>query len=379
VSNRLVLLGGGHAHLFVLEGVAGGGFAGCEITLVSPVRSQAYSGMVPGMLAGQYQPRQLSFDLEAIARTAGVKYVGMAATAIRAAAAEVDLSDGTGLGYDVLSVAIGSTAQGAELPGVADRALRLKPIDRALEIIHALDRASRAEADPAVVVVGGGAAGIEIALAARARLRLLAGREAGTVTLLEAAPQLLGGEQPATERAVRRALARNRIFLRMAAQVRSATPETVCLADGTELPARVLIWATGAGSPGLFRTSGLAVDRRGFLLVDERLRSVSDARVFAAGDAASLAGWPDMPKAGVYAVREGPVLRDNLAAACAGADPPRSYTPQHRFLTLLNTGDGRAVLSYPPWAADGRWAMRLKDWIDRGFVRRFQRLESSER
>jgi selenide,water dikinase len=120
------------------------------------------------------------------------------------------------------------------------------------------------------------------------------------------------------------------------------------------------------------------VHQHGFLLVDERLRSVSDARVFAAGDAASLAGWPDTPKAGVYAVREGPVLRDNLAAACAGDDPPRSYAPQQRFLTLLNTGDGRAVLSYPPWAASGRWVMRLKDVIDRRFVRRFHRLERGE-
>jgi len=379
VTRRLVLLGGGHAHLFVLEALAGGRFAGCDATLVSPVQRQAYSGMVPGMLAGQYQPGQLSFDLEAIARAAGVSYVGTAAAAIRADAAEVELADGARLGYDVLSVATGSTVQGGDLPGVADRALLLKPIERALEIVPALERAVRADVDPAVVVVGGGAAGIEIALAARARLRLLAGRDAGTVTLLEAAPRLLGAEQQAGEGAVRRALVRNRVFFRLSAEVRSASAEAVCLADGTELPARVLIWAAGAASPGLLRSSGLAVDSRGFLLVDERLRSVSDARVFAAGDAASLAAWPDTPKAGVYAVREGPVLRDNLAAACAGADPPRSYTPQRRFLALLNTGDGRAVLSYPPWAAYGRWVMQLKNWIDRGFVRRFQRLEGSEK
>lgn len=292
------------------------------------------------MLAGQYQPEQLCFDLEAIARAARVSYVSAAAAAIRADAAEVELVDGTRLGYDVLSVATGSTVPGGDLPGVADRALLLKPIERALEIAPALERAVRADVDPALVVVGGGAAGIEIALAARARLRLLAGRDAGTVTLLEAGPRLLGSEQPAGERAVRRALIRNQIFFRLGAEVRSASAEAVCLADGTELPAPVLIWAAGA--------------------------------------AASLAAWPDTPKAGVYAVREGPVLRDNLAAACAGADPPRSYAPQPRFLALLNTGDGRAILSYPPWAAQGRWVMRLKDVIDRRFIRRFQKLERRE-
>ncbi len=223
MTRRLVLLGGGHAHLFVLEALAGGRFAGCDATLVSPVQRQAYSGMVPGMLAGQYQPGQLSFDLEAIARAAGVSYVGTAAAAIRADAAEVELADGARLGYDVLSVATGSTVQGGDLPGVADRALLLKPIERALEIVPALERAVRADVDPAVVVVGGGAAGIEIALAARARLRLLAGRDAGTVTLLEAAPRLLGGEQQAGEGAVRRALVRNRVFFRLSAEVRSAS------------------------------------------------------------------------------------------------------------------------------------------------------------
>ena len=376
---RLVLLGGGHAHLFVLEGAAGGAFAGTDVTLVAPVRRQAYSGMVPGMIAGIYGPDQLSFDLAAMAGVAGARWVSGTCHRIRAEAGRVELADGSCIEYDVLSVATGSTARGVERPGVVEHALQVKPIDRAAEIAPALAAVARSGAVPSVAIVGGGAAGIEIACAVRARLRLIAGGGIGTVTLIEATPSLFGGRQPAAERVTRRALARNGVTLRTGADVSSVGASGVRLTDGTEVPAHVLVWATGPAATDLLRTSGLALDRHGFLAVDDRLRSVSHPAVFAAGDAATPARWADTPKSGVYAVREGPVLCANLAAACRGAEPPRTYRPQRGALALLNTGDGSAILCYGPLATSGRWAMALKDRIDRRFVRRFQRLESGEK
>jgi pyridine nucleotide-disulfide oxidoreductase family protein len=371
---RLVLLGAGHAHLFVLEAVAQGAFADAEVTLVSPLERQVYSGMIPGMLAGRYRPEELSFDLEAIARRAGVRYVSAAGRRIRADGAEIELDGGAALPYDILSIATGSTVRGTDLPGIGSRALSIKPIDRALAIVPALAEALRADKHPPVVVAGGGAGGIELALAVRARLSLLAGAGTGIVTLLESAPRLFGGRLPSLEHVVERALARNQVALRCSAEVVAATESGVRLEDGSEVRARVLIWAAGAAAPDLLRTSGLALDAQGFIVVDERLRSVSHPRIFAAGDAATPARWPDTPKAGVYAVREGPVLCANLAAASRGLDLPRVYRPQRRALALLNTGDGRAILSYGRLAASGKWVMALKDGIDRKFVRRFQRL-----
>jgi pyridine nucleotide-disulfide oxidoreductase family protein len=376
---RLVLLGGGHAHLFVLEGARGGAFAGTDVTLVAPVRRQAYSGMVPGMIAGVYGEEELSFDLAAIAKAAGVRWVSGTGHRIRAEAGRIELADGSRVEYDVLSVASGSAARGVERPGVVEHALQVKPIDRAAEIAPALAAVVRAGAVPSVAIVGGGAAGIEIACAVRARLRLIAGGGVGAVTLLEAAPRLFGGQLPAAERVACRALARSRVTLRTGAEVSSASASGVRLTDGTEVPAHVLIWATGPAATDLLRTSGLALDRQGFLAVDDRLRSVSHPAVFAAGDAATPARWPDTPKSGVYSVREGPILCANLAAVCRGAEPPRTYRPQRRSLALLNTGDGSAILCYGPLATSGRWAMALKDRIDRRFVRRFKQLESGER
>ncbi len=378
VVTSLVLLGGGHAHLFVLEGATQGAFAGTEVTLVAPVRRHAYSGMVPGLIAGAYRPDQLSFDLAAIARAAGVRWVSGTARRIRGDAGRIELADGSRVDYDVLSVATGSTARGVERPGVAEHALQVKPIDRAVEIAPALASVARTGAVPSVAIVGAGAAGIEIACAVQARLRLIAGGGAGAVTLLEAGPALFGGRMPGAERVARRALVRNGITLRTGADVSSVSASGVRLTDGTELPAHVVIWATGPAATDLLRTSGLALDGQGFLAVDDRLRSVSHPAVFAAGDAAAPPRWPDTPKSGVYAVREGPILCANLAAACRRAELPRTYRPQRRSLALLNTGDGGAILCYGSLATSGRWAMALKDRIDRRFVRRFQQLESSE-
>ncbi|MGH7631822.1 MAG: FAD-dependent oxidoreductase, partial [Gemmatimonadales bacterium] len=285
----------------------------------------------------------------------------------------VVLEDGGSLGYDLLSIATGASAEGADLPGVAEHALRVKPISQAVEIVRALERAARASG-PAVVVVGGGAAGIELALAARARLRQL-DRPAAGVTVIESGPRLLGGRMAVAERAVARALAANRVAVRLGSKVAAVAADALHLDTGAALPADLVIWATGAAPPPLLRKSGLRVDARGFLLVDDRLRSVSDPAVFATGDAATLEDYPDTPKAGVYAVREGPVLWRNLAAAARGVALVTRYRPQPRFLALLNTGDGRAVVSYAAAATWSTWGMQLKDWIDRRFVRRFQALE----
>jgi selenide,water dikinase len=367
-----VLLGGGHAHLFVLEGLTRQRLPDVETTLVSLDRRHAYSGMVPGMIGGRYDVASLSFDLAAISRRARVRFVQAEAAAIDAENRCLRLADGQALGYDVVSIAVGSTVQGEDVPGVVEFARRVKPIGRAVELVPALERVA-AGRPPAVVVVGGGAAGVEVALGLRARLRRL-GRSDAEVTLVESTDRLLGGRMPAAERLARRALAANGVAVLL------GTPVDRVRADGIEIrgrhvPAELVVWATGATATNLLRRSGLASDRRGFVLVNDHLQSVSHPEVFAAGDAASLARFPDTLKAGVYAVREGPVLWANLQAAVSGRTLPRRYRPQPRFLALLNTGDGRAILSYGSVALWGRTWMALKDRIDVGFMRRFQRLQ----
>jgi selenide, water dikinase len=374
-TRRLVLVGAGHAHLFVLEQLALGCFPRAEVTLLSPHAAHLYSGMLGGLITGRYGLEDAYLDLPSLAAKAGARFVPGSAVSIDIATRWIGVDGSRKLPYDIASFAIGSEIRPAKAPA-GDTGLSVKPIDGAGRIAEALERLPQAE--PTAVVVGGGAGGVEIALNIKARLRAL-GRTGPHVVLVDRHRRLLANRSEACAREATRVLAQNRIQVILGMQVEQAGAGTVRLSGGTELPYDTMVWATGASAPEIFRASGLEADHAGFLLVDSTLRSVSDPAIFAAGDAATLRPFPATPKSGVYAVRQGPILARNLGLALTGGGSERfqHYRPQRRSLVLINTGDGRAIFSYGPIALTGRWVMRLKDRIDRGFMRRFQRLTAT--
>jgi selenide,water dikinase len=371
---RLVLVGAGHAHLFVLEALARGRFPPARVTLVAPHARHLYSGMVSGFIGGRYGIDDLAFDLPSLAAKAGAAYIRGSALRLDTVARQVELDTGERVAYDIASFAIGSGVSGADLPGVRQWALTVKPIDTVESMLTTLERRAAAGV-PRVVVVGGGAGGVELALGLRAGLRRM-GLADAPVSLLDRQRRLLADRSAASARAAARALADNAIEVRVESDVGEVRSGVVRLKNGAEIEFDLLVWATGAAASSLFRTAGLETDDRGFLLVDDSLRSVSDPAVFAAGDAATLRQFPGTPKSGVYAVREGPVLSHNLALALSNGESQdyRHFRPQTRSLVLVNTGDGRALISYGAVALTARWAMVLKDWIDRRFMGRFHRL-----
>jgi selenide,water dikinase len=346
------------------------------VTLVAPAAGHGYSGMIPGHLAGRYHLADLRFDVPRLAERAGIHFRPGLAAGMDLGTREVLLADGGRLPFDVVSFAVGADVAGRDLPGVQQHALFLRPIDAAARIVPAVETAVAGRGSAVhAAVVGGGSAGVEVALAMRGLLRRL-GQPDGRVTLVEGQAVVLSDRGPAAAREATRALASNRVTVLLGSTVVAVDRNTVHLPDGKKLAVDVVIWAAGPAAPGLFRASGLATDGAGYLLVGGSLESVSHPGVFAAGDAATLASAPATPKAGVYAVREARVLGHNLALASAGESPARyhHYRPQRRFLALLNTGDGRAILSYGPFALTAGWVMCWKDRIDRRFVRRFGRI-----
>lgn len=359
---RLVLVGPGHAHLYVLEALARAPVPGVETVLVSLGTRQLYSGMVPGWIAGDYALEQLSFDLAGLARAAGARLEPSGAAGLRADRRELQLGDGQVLGYDVASFDIGSLPAGTELPGVKEHALVLKPLERALAVLTEAARQSGP-----LLVVGGGAAGVELALCLQART----GRP---TTLLERGEEVPRGAPRAARRLVREVLARRGVELRTAATLASLSSEAAQLESGESLPFTTCVWAAGARAPELFAGSGVAVDAQGYLAVEDTLRSPSHPELFAAGDCAGFISGQRVPKAGVYAVRQGPVLSANLRAVLTGQGPLRPYRAQRGFLSLLNVGDGTAVGAWKGLAFHSRVMWWLKDTIDRRFMARFQRL-----
>lgn len=368
-QRHLVIVGGGHAHVFVLKSLAMRPEPALRLTVVSPHSYATYSGMVPGVLAEQYQLGEAQIDIRALAARARAAFMADRVIRIDAQRRMVHLQERPPLVYDLLSLDIGSTPAAAERVDPNARATMVKPIEVAASEIDAAFRVPPPPEGRRIVVVGAGAGGTEIAFALAARLR----REGqGTVTICDVAAQPVVARSPGTSRRVVRAFVHHGINFLAGVEVENVDEYGVRLNDGRHLPAHLVVWATGAAGPRLLAASGLPVDARGFLRVDDDLRCIEHPHIFAAGDCATLTSHPTLPKAGVYAVRQGPVLAANLRAAARGARL-QTYQPQRGFLSLLNTGDGKAILSYGRFAWWSRWAWRLKDRIDRAFIRRYAR------
>jgi selenide,water dikinase len=370
---RIVLLGGGHSHVEVLRRFGLAPAAEVELVLVSPHRRTPYSGMLPGLVAGHYTFAETHIDLERVARFAGARFLATIATGLDPAARVVTLADGTSLAFDLVSLDIGSRPATAGIPGAAAHALGVKPADAFLRAWDALLERARAGALKRAVVVGGGAAGIEMVLAMQHRVGAATGRrDAVEWQLLTDVDVLLPAHGPRVRRIFRRILAEREVEVHLSSRVARVEPGVVCAANGYRVAVDFILWATGAAAPPRLAGSGLAVDDRGFIAVDETLRSTSHPHVFAAGDCATILGHP-RPKSGVYAVRQGPPLAANLRAAAASRRLER-YVPQPQALALISTGDRYAVATRGGWALEGGWAWRWKDWMDRRFMRRYAHL-----
>ena len=371
LSHHLVLVGGGHAHVQVLRRLAMRPLAAVRVTLVVDDPVAIYSGMVPGVVAGHYRRDEAEIDVRPLARRAGASVVVARATAVDAKQRRIGLEGRAALHYDTASFDIGSQVAGLDLPGVRAFALATRPIGRFVAEIDAMLARVSAAAGARVVVCGAGAGGVELAFALRARLSDGGTREAA-VTLVDASPRVLSNLARVGAKIERAARARG-IALRMGVRVAVVEERALVLETGERLPFDVLVWATGAASHALFRASSLPTDERGFVRVRATLQVEGCDALFAAGDCARFE--PDLPKAGVYAVRQGPLLDHNLRA-CIEGRALRAYRPQRDFLMLLNLGDGEALGIKWGHAVAGPRVFALKDRIDRSFVRRFQVLSA---
>jgi pyridine nucleotide-disulfide oxidoreductase family protein len=366
---RLLLIGGGHAQLFMLEALRRRRqeWRGrLEVRLVSGAAKTPYSGMLPGLVAGHYQADDMHVDLQALADAAGVIFE-------RARIASFDPVTKTALGddgrrreFDLAALDIGSVPPLWSVPGAAEHALALKPVDAFLQAWQSLLHHAAASASPMrLVIVGGGAGGVELALAMAYRMAALG--KPIKMTLATRGGVLEGFPARAARLAAQHLRHAGIGLLSHAPAVR-VEPGLLHFADGASTGYDALLWATGAGAQPWVGQSGLAVID-GFAQVNAHLQSVSHPHVFAAGDIASHAGaaWP---KSGVAAVRQGPVLAENLLRHACG-QRLLEYRPQRDHLALISTGGRHAIACWHGLAWQGAWIWRWKDAIDRRFMRRF--------
>ncbi|HZH28456.1 MAG TPA: FAD-dependent oxidoreductase [Azospirillaceae bacterium] len=363
---RLVLLGAGHAHLYTLKRLSRITGRGHDAVLVAP-DAFWYSGLATGMLGGRYPPALDQVDVATLARRGGGRFVQARAVAMDPMARRVHLDGGGTIPFDVLSVALGS--EPPELPGGADdpRVYPAKPIPRLRDLRADLearfaDARGRRRA-VRVVVAGGGATAFEIA-ANIARLAEV-GDGCADIAILAGGRPLAQLPAPAAAAVIANLRGRG-ITVRADARVARIEPGGAVLTDGTRVPFDVLVNATGLRPNPLLAAAGLPVDGRGAMVVDACLRSPADPGILGAGDCIALQGH-ELPKVGVYAVREAPVLFANLLAAL-GAGSPRPFRPQRVYLWIMNLGDGTGLAVRGGFWWRGRTALHLKDWLDRRFL-----------
>jgi selenide,water dikinase len=326
--------------------------------------------MIPGLIAGHYEIDDLTVDLKSLCEQARVELIPTTATLVSALAREVICSNSHVVPYDVLSLDVGSQPLIAPARGVEKHAILIRPLEKMLKGWSDVLVRARDGRIGAITVVGGGAAGVELALAMEYRLRQELGLAWAHVRLITDKPRVVPEFPASVRRRLERKFVRRNVGLHIDSAVTEVGPDYVRLEQGLEFASEAVFWATGGTAPEWIRESGFETDERGYLLTNDYLQSVSHPDVFAAGDCQTQQGRKHA-KAGVFAVRAAPTLAKNLRATFAGL-PLEGFTTRARYLALVSTGNRHAVGVWGGLSWEGGWVWQWKDRIDRRFIARYR-------
>ena len=375
IVKDLVLIGGGHSHINVLKQFGMKPLPGVRLTLICKDVMTPYSGMLPGLIAGHYRFEETHIDLGTLARFAGARFYNDAAVGLDLPNKRIVCRNRPPVAYDLVSLNIGSAPMTVDVPGAAENVVPVKPID--CFVVHwekLRERVLVRRKPTRIGVVGGGAGGVEIILAIQYRLQqLLAadGQDGLSLEfhLLTDTAEILPTHNPRVRNKFQRVLRERGIQVYTGHRVIAVEPGLIHCDNGFQLSLDEILWVTWAGAAGWVAETGLDVDKRGFIQVNDFLQSTSHPELFAAGDIATMINH-SRPKAGVFAVRQGPKLTENLRRALLHR-PLKPYLPQKQFLSLVSTGNRYAIASRSGWALEGAAIWRLKNWIDRRFMAKY--------
>ena len=377
VVKDLVLIGGGHSHVEVIKSFGMKPVPGLRLTLIARDVHTPYSGMLPGYVAGHYDFDEAHVDLRPLCQFASARLFHARAVRIDTVGKQVICANRPPVQYDLLSINIGSRPEVNSVPGAAEFTTPVKPINRFVERWHKILERVFAQPGPhRIAVVGGGAAGVEILLAIQYRLQQELdkkdrGGEQLEFHLVSKSSRLLPAFPAAVSKRFERILDERSVRLHQGSEATQVSARLLKLSNGQTIEADEILWVTAASAPPWLRDSGLAVDDDGFIAANDFLQSTSHSDIFAAGDIVHVLNHP-RPKAGVFAVRQGRPLAENLRRA-ALARPLKPFAPQKTLLALITTGDKYAVASKSIWHLSGRKLWHWKDRIDRQWMQKYSK------
>lgn len=364
----VILVGAGHAHLHVARYADRIARLDVRVLLIDPGRFW-YSGMATGMLAGERSAEEDQVDPAAVMGRSG-EFIQDRVETLQARDRLLILTSGRTIAYDLVSINVGSEVPMELIEGAKTFGIPVKPLSNLWNVRQwVVSLAGGNAAVPrTVVVVGGGPTGCEVA----ANLRALS-RRCGVrlrIVLVTRSPRLMPRQPASCGAIMEKLLFELDIQVLLSSPVQRLEEGKVSLQDGREVAADRVMLAHGLRASSWITRLGLPFDADGNLRVKPTLESTGDARVFGAGDCVQIEGHR-LPKIGVYGVRAAPVLLRNLIARLEDR-PLESYHPQRKYLSILNLGNGEGLAMRGSWCARGRWCLRLKNWLDRRWIARYQ-------
>jgi NADH dehydrogenase FAD-containing subunit len=370
MKKRLVLIGGGHAHMVTLANLAAITGKGHPVTVIGPSDYHYYSGMGPGMLGGTYRPEEIRFATRHVVEKQGGTFLLDKAVSIDPEKKVVTLASGDAVPYDVLSCNAGSQVPRPPSDGAPTDIFSVKPIEGLMEAKDRLVDHFRRHS-PKVVIVGGGPSAAEVA-GNIWQLAVTSGAQMPELTMC--AGKVFMPRFPASvRRRISRTLGKRGLIIREGAVVKAISADGVCLDSGERLPADFIFLALGVNPSSIFAASGIATGPDGGLQVNRFLQSTQYPEIFGGGDCIHFQDNP-LDKVGVYAVRQNQVLFHNLTATLSGGDL-MPFDPGGDYLLIFNLGGGVGVLKKRWLEFGGRAAFIVKDYIDRRFMKKFQAIE----
>jgi selenide, water dikinase len=369
VAKELVLIGGGHSHVIVLRMLGMNPIPGLQVTLISPSVKTPYSGMLPGVVAGHYEEDDIHIDLVPLCRFAGARFFQDRVTGLNLEGKNIECEDRPDVRFDIVSIDIGITPDVDSVQGAKNNVIPVKPIDQFLERWQLFESKRDMNQTTNVGFVGAGAGGVELCLAVHHRLHDISTQSQLKFHLFHDGTQILKEYPPGVQERFHKVLADRNIRVWSNFRVDRIEDYVVYSESGEKVVLDDIFWATSAAPQAWLASTGLELDDDGYILVNETLQSVNNENVYAVGDIACVVQHP-RPKAGVYAVRQGPPLFENLCRAIFGK-PPKPFKPQSEFLSLISTGNKSAIAHRNGKSIGGAWVWQWKNWIDQRFMNRF--------
>ncbi|SEN25989.1 FAD-dependent oxidoreductase [Nitrosomonas marina] len=368
-KRHLCLIGAGHSHVMVIRQLVTEPLQNTDVTLISPDMHTPYSGMLPGLIAGHYSFEDCHINVRRLCQWAGIRFVRSTVEQINPELQVINCPDFSPIRYDLLSVNIGSRPTTHGILGADKFGCTIKPVRNfLLRWLHWLDSRTESKRKQRIVVVGGGAAGVEVLLAMHYHVQASTTIDTD-FTLVSGDLTILTTHNSTVQNYFHRHLQSKGITVRNG-KVSSIDEQLLHFQDGSSLDYDFTVWATHAGAYSWPARSGIQCDSCGFIKVNQTLQSISHENIFAAGDCAAFMPQA-LSKAGVFAVRQGPVLLNNLVASI-NQKKLSSFKPQQQFLSLITTGARHAIASRGGIFLHGRWVWHWKNFIDSKFMKCFR-------